>query len=273
MNVNVFWVFIVILLIPVGYFVFFEKTPDGFFRTAPGEFADEVKDLVFPTTEVVDDGLDDFLESLDERIEEETEELAELTPRAPEETARYRVTFNGTWSGATHAGFYPKNAHFSPLVAWSHSDAIKAVRVGATATPGLEKLAELGGTVTFEQELDELRGNGLHDYDTGKKFDAPGSTSVEIDITESRPFISFVSMIAPSPDWIVTSNRVRVFVDKQWTQEVRVDLAAYDAGTEDGNSFSIDNNASSPQGDISPLTDIPSDTLPLFGHVIITKIK
>ena len=60
-------------------------------------------------------------------------------------------------------------------------------------------------------------------------------------------------MIAPSPDWFVGVHGLELRNEEGWIPEIVVDLLPYDAGTEDGNRFDIENPATSPHETIERL--------------------
>jgi len=60
-------------------------------------------------------------------------------------------------------------------------------------------------------------------------------------------------MIAPSSDWFVGVSGLSLRENDQWLGQVSVDLYAYDAGTEEGSGFSLNNSATSPHEAISLL--------------------
>ena len=68
-------------------------------------------------------------------------------------TARYRVTFEATWSAATHPTSFPGNPHFSPLIGGSHSARVVFWQPGGTASTGIEAMAEQGSTSPFDAEI------------------------------------------------------------------------------------------------------------------------
>ena len=44
---------------------------------------------------------------------------------APAPTASYRVTFEATWSAATHPSMFPATPHFSGLVGATHEEGLR----------------------------------------------------------------------------------------------------------------------------------------------------
>ena len=74
-------------------------------------------------------------------------------------------------------------------------------------------------------------------------------------------------MIAPSPDWFVgVSGRSLQDESGEWLEELEVTLYPYDAGTDDGATYTSANADSSPQQPIrgirgeAPFSDAPIGT-------------
>ena len=44
-----------------------------------------------------------------------------LTQPEPETNARYKLTFNASWSAQTHPNEFPSSAHFSGLIGMTHN--------------------------------------------------------------------------------------------------------------------------------------------------------
>ena len=171
---------------------------------------------------------------------------AQTTP----DPATYTVTFQGNWTTASTPDGVVGNAHFTTLVGAVHNDMVTFWESGGTATPGVEGVAELGSTGTFESEVTAAGGNAS----LVKKSIAGSSTvtaTFEIEVTNDHPLFTLLSMIGPSPDWFVGVSGLSLLdAQGQWLSEHEVDLFPYDAGTEDGDGFSLSNSPTSPQGTI-----------------------
>lgn len=180
-----------------------------------------------------------------------------------ESPVTYRVTFQGTWTTAATPGGLPAGAHFSPLIGTMHNDRVTFWQVGGMASAGIEDVAELGQTGTFESEINASDHVGA----TIEKSIRSGGTpeeSVDFETTKAHPLVTLITMIAPSPDWFVGVSGLSLLDARgRWLSRLEVDLFPYDAGTEDGNGFSLTNPATVPQGTIAsirgvaPFTDEP----------------
>lgn len=205
------------------------------------------------------------------------EEVSDINP---EGDARYSFTFEGTWMSPQHT--VPGNAHFTTFIGMTHNKLIKLFDIGAMATPGVELVAEQGKTETASDEIDVHISNGnafskpVISVGDGPAGVATGSFTVD----EDFPVFSIISMIAPSPDWFVGIHDLELFVDGDWIADTSFAIVSYDAGTEDGDVLSGDNDPTDPQGTIEYLTPINASSLtngnPLLaplGTVRITRIE
>ncbi len=185
----------------------------------------------------------------------------------------YQVDFSGTWSSATHPGAFPGgSSHFTRLVGATHNDSVTFWEVGGMATEGLERVAEVGGTATF---LDEVQaaidtGTAATSINGPSLFGLPTSGATVISVDESHPLVSLASMVAPSPDWFVGASALPLRENGAWLGRVEVDLFAYDAGTEEGLGFSLSNPPTVPQQPISLVTDGPLAGLPALATLTFT---
>jgi hypothetical protein len=190
-------------------------------------------------------------------------------------TARYRVTININWTGATHPGTLPGNAHVSSPIIAVHGAPGAMFAVGGQASSGIEAMAERGTTGTL---VAELAGNDqVTRVATVSGVPAPavGSRTVDLDVLQRGHRISLVTMLAPSPDWFVGFADRATFVDGQWIDSVTFPLGNYDAGTDSGSSFTSANADTQPQQPISGPDDATFATAAArnpFGTVTITRI-
>ena len=177
--------------------------------------------------------------------------------------ARYRVTFQATWSAETHPTNFPANPHFSGLVGATHNENTRIWQRGELASDGIELMAETGGKTQLLPEIAELieAGNAHGELSGGGLSTSPASVSLEFDIVSSHPFVTLVSMLAPSPDWFVgVSNLSLLSEDGTWKEREEVMLRLYDAGTDDGTTFTAANADSDPAQPISRLSSESGDT-------------
>jgi hypothetical protein len=184
-----------------------------------------------------------------------------LDTDAVTQTAQYCVTFSGLWSAETHPTDFPGSAHFSPLVGVTHNADVTFWEAGGTATLGVERIAETGASGEFFDDVAAAIDNGTAgaSMSANGSFDSPGSVEIVFNVDQAHPYVSLLSMLAPSPDWFVGVNGLSLLQNGTWVNSLSVDLQPYDAGTEDGNTFSLSNPATEPQGTIAKIAGAPFD--------------
>ena len=186
-------------------------------------------------------------------------------------STKYSIEFIANWSVATHPDNYPGGAHFSPFVAYSHNDEVEALiyQIGQVASPGVEDMAETGSTNTLNQEIDQLiSSTRAYQKTQGRLFDSPGTDSSELEFTRDYSYVTFVSMIAPSPDWFVSVS-TNLLNGNDWINTVELELITYDAGSDSGETFTSQNNDTQPKESIT----VFSDNLQYLGKLILTRIS
>jgi hypothetical protein len=177
--------------------------------------------------------------------------LSPLPTSSPVKPAQYRLTFEATWSAATHPTDFPPNPHFSGLIGAAHRPGVRLWQVGELASPGIKSMAETGVKGPLGDEVDgliaagdacvKISGEGIHP--------SPGKVTVVFEVGEDCPAVSVVTMIAPSPDWFVGVSALNLLEDGVWVDEKVVELFPYDAGTDSGVSYtSPDLPTASPEG-------------------------
>ena len=194
--------------------------------------------------------------------------------------ARYRVTFQATWSAATHPTGFPGNPHFSGLVGATHDESTRIWQRGELASEGIELMAETGGKSKLLAEIAELieAGTAHGELSGGGLSTSPASVSLEFDIVSSDPFVTLVSMLAPSPDWFVGVSALSLLAeDGTWKEREEVLLRLYDAGTDDGTTYNAANADSDPPQPISRLSSESGDTdftdgAPAIGTFLFEKL-
>ena len=170
--------------------------------------------------------------------------------------ARYRVTFDATWSAATHPAMFPASAHFSPLTGAAHAEAIALWAPGQPASDGVRSMAETGATATLRAEV-EAFGDGAAYVEGGVVGVSPGVATVEVVVSDERPLVTVVSMLAPSPDWFVGVAGLDLRTDDGWADGTTVDLVVYDAGTDGGASYTAEDAALAVRQPVAEVAYVP----------------
>jgi hypothetical protein len=174
--------------------------------------------------------------------------------RAQTDTATYSVTFTGNWNTQSTPGGVVGGAHFTTLIGVVHNDDVTFWRPGGMATPGVEGVAELGSTDTFSSEISSAEEGTVKSTVRAGGTSATGTSTFEVEFSRTYPLLTLLSMIGPSPDWFVGVSGLSLLDESgAWLPSHTEDLFPYDAGTENGEGFSLSNSATSPQGTITSL--------------------
>jgi len=187
------------------------------------------------------------------------------------ENAIYKIDFIANWSKQTHPNNYPIGAHFSPFVAYAHNNLAnsKIFQKGKRPSHGIEEMAETGNTKILNQEIDKLINSKLAYKKTQSRvFDSPGSESSQLEINKDYSYMTFVSMLAPSPDWFV-SETTNLIKEGQWIDQIELNLITYDAGGDNGETLTAQDANTNPKG----LIVVFLDNLQGLGKIVLTKIK
>jgi hypothetical protein len=179
-------------------------------------------------------------------------------PMAPS-SVRYRVTFESTWTGISHPQDFPANAHFSGLIGATHKSTVSFWSPGTRASVGIQSMAERGSKVQLQEEVERAitAGTARLVLSGGNLAVSPAMTSMEFEMTQDAPLVTLVTMVAPSPDWFVGVTGLALFEGSAWEDDVRVDLFAYDAGTDSGVTFASADEETRPHENIARITGAP----------------
>ena len=175
-------------------------------------------------------------------------------------TAVYSVTFQGTWTSGVTPDGVPGRAHFSRLIGGVHSAAVTFLEGGQTASAGVESMAEVGGVADLKSEvqtaIDASPQTALSVLEGDTDFIGPlvSKTFEDVELTTDFPRVTLTTMVAPSPDWFVGVSGLPLLDDQgHWLRSREVNLYPWDAGTEEGSGFSLNNPATSPRGVITSI--------------------
>ena len=183
-----------------------------------------------------------------------------MVTQAEEEFATYTVTFSGNWSSTTHPVDFPAPSdHFSSAVGMVHRDGARMFEEGELATGGIENMAELGSNSVLETEVEAIiqSGKARSYFSGGGLGSGTSEREFEIEVSSEFPLVSVVSMIAPSPDWFVAAQDVKLYENGSFVDMIMVEALSYDSGTDSGPTFTSPNDDTDPAETISRITDAP----------------
>ncbi len=179
--------------------------------------------------------------------------------------ATYNITFTNYWNAIDHNGgsALPSNAHWSDLVGVNHNSSITFLELDGIATTGVENIAEVGNQSVFQtmEVQNAIDANFAEQFfDAGNLFLSSGSNTIVytgLEVSEHFPLLTMLSMIAPSPDWMIAITSLSLRENNSWKPSIIIDLFPFDAGTEDGNTYSLSNPATNPQDVITNISGVP----------------
>lgn len=193
--------------------------------------------------------------------------------------AIYSITFTSVWSQDTHphpSGALPSNAHWSRLVGAVHNSDVVFVEMGELASQGVENIAETGSNGVFFSEVNNAisTADALSIIEGGDLDSSEGQIFIsEVLVNEDYPLITLLSMIAPSPDWMIAVNGVSVLdTNGDWLNQVELDVYPYDAGTDSGVDYTSPNNDTDPQEPISSLQGVAPFSNEIIGTLNINLV-
>jgi len=152
-----------------------------------------------------------------------------------------------------------------------HNEQVIFWEAGQLATDGIEVMAETGGTAAFQTEINNAIASGYAStlISEGGIAESPDSFSFEFDIDTANPLVTLTTMVAPSPDWFVGVHDLPLFVDGAFIDELTVELAVYDSGSDSGTGYVSANADTQPPEPIMLLTSQPSDAPFVDGRPIV----
>lgn len=165
------------------------------------------------------------------------------------DSARYRLDIDITWTAETHPFGYPAGAHMSGLVGATHNSRFILFADGRTASSGLELVAENGRASVMMAELSEgMRRNRVAAiFEAGGLPALPGRITATFTADPNRRFVSFATMIAPSPDWFTGAAGIDLRAEDGWIDRLEIPLWAWDAGTDSGAVYTADDDDTQPR--------------------------
>lgn len=166
----------------------------------------------------------------------------------PAAAARYRLTFEASWSALSHPTDIPRNPHFSRLIGGTHKSTVKFWESGRLASEGIRLMAEQGRTTPLDTEVEAAIAAGqAQRVLVGDGIDrSPDRAVLDFEISRDFSLVTLVSMLAPSPDWFVGVSGLDLVENGDWVAEKVVVLQPWDAGTDSGATFSSADLRTSP---------------------------
>ena len=180
----------------------------------------------------------------------------------------YTVRMISTWNDDLQPNFHPNGSHLSPMIAWSHGLKDTIFKSGDTASEGMEIMAETGALKVLTEEIQALIAKGdILDHGVGEVFFTPGEEEVQVTVSRDAPYVTVVSMIAPSPDWFVSARNIKLYDQGKWMERILIPAPLYDAGTDDGEEFTSADKDTQPKQPIGRFAGAPSASIVIFEFI------
>ncbi|CAB3377734.1 Hypothetical predicted protein [Cloeon dipterum] len=202
---------------------------------------------------------EDVQESLDEQPQI-------IDPCCACDEAKYEVTFEGLWSRHTHPKDFPTNGwltRFSDVIGASHTVDYRFWEYGGISSEGVRQVAEKGSTRMLESEL-KSESEHIRTIIKARGISYPnvtGKTFAVFRVDKHHHLMSLISMIDPSPDWIVGVSGLELCLKNcSWIDAKVLNLYPWDAGTDSGVSYISPDQPTNPREPIRRITSsFPND--------------
>ena len=200
-------------------------------------------------------------------------------PQSPApEPATYRMEAEFAWTAQDFPLAFPDDPHFSRFIGMTHNGKYRLFADGETASSGLGLVATNGRVSILQAELGEAtrrkRVGEIVEADGLKT--GTGTVAMTFTLTASHPLFSFVTMVAPSPDWITGAADVAFLHDGTWTDRIEIPLWVWDAGVDSGTRFEAADAPVQPRESVrlsaAPYFLYPSGLKPI-GRAVFTKMN
>jgi hypothetical protein len=174
----------------------------------------------------------------------------------PEETGpvTYRVELTSLWTKERFPFEYPDGSlihrpHFSGLIGTAHDEAYHLFAPGQAPTPGLERLSETGKHEPLDAEIRAAitAGHALALTESDPLKDFSQTVTAEVTVDAAHPMVSLAAMVAPSPDWFAGVADVNLMQDGAWVASKTVDVAPWDSGGDNGQTYLADDAEADPK--------------------------
>ncbi|KAL0133516.1 hypothetical protein PUN28_000923 [Cardiocondyla obscurior] len=179
--------------------------------------------------------------------------------------AKFEVTFEGLWSRNTHPKDFPSKSwliRFSDVIGASHTEEYRFWTYNGNASEGLRQVAELGATRKLESEL-KNQSDHIRTIIKARGISYPnvtGKTFAVFRVDRKHHLMSLVSMLDPSPDWIVGVSGLELCLPNcSWVGHKQLNLYPYDAGTDSGITYTSPDLPTEPQEPIRRITSTYPD--------------
>ena len=127
---------------------------------------------------------------------------------------------------------------------------------------------------TLYNEVDKMIKPGFvsNVYETGAVSTPGGYTSTKIMVQNMYSMVSLITMIAPSPDWFVGVDSYDLCGINGWKETMTMNLLPWDAGTENGQTYRLNNMATDPVDVIMRITSNSNSQIGAHANITFATV-
>jgi len=193
---------------------------------------------------------------------------------ATSDSAEYMIRFVSNWGTNAQEINYPQNPHTGNMFLITNNDQFSLFLTGTLATKAISNTSMFG---TIDDLSDLVANNpNIGMVVTAPVLPTPGEYTLKITADKDHHYISFVTMVAPSPDWFTGVSNLDLMKDGQWLKQTMVPMFVFDAGTDEGTAFNTEHYPKTPADVVTLKNDTflyPDSKLKPIAFLLIQKIK
>ena len=145
--------------------------------------------------------------------------------------AKYSVRFQATWTRPCHEDYYFDSAHWSPLTGVSHDHTYEVWNACMkNVSNGVATVSQTGAVHVIEDEY-KNRGDSVRDIIRGETIGGDGLTTDEFHVDCTHPYVTVLSMLAPSADRMVGVAGLKLCDGDTWKSSVKVCAELFSTAT------------------------------------------
>lgn len=151
---------------------------------------------------------------------------------------RYKVTFVSNWGSDQNQINFPLNPHTGNMFLTVSNDDFNLFQVGQLASKAISNTSMYG---TIDDLMNMVKNDrNVDSVYTAPVLETPGDHTFIITPDANYRYLSFVTMIAPSPDWFTGVTGFDLVQNMRWIQQAVIPLFVFDAGTDSGTKFNME---------------------------------
>ncbi|XP_023324329.1 uncharacterized protein LOC111698276 [Eurytemora carolleeae] len=175
----------------------------------------------------------------------------------PGNLAVYTLKIQTFWDESTFPKQFPlwrPPAQWSKTLGFVHGEGPDLFTLGAGVSAGVKQFVETGDSEILEQEIGNSSSTILDTILVPQITQGVGESLATVFVDGSHSQISIVTKIVPSPDWFIGLDSLQLCEDGKFKENISIQAELYDAGTDNGFTFTSPNWPTEPQGVVFKIT-------------------